>query len=253
ASTLARLVRAGSMGKVAYLNPSVIKEALRCCRAIISKCNYDSIPLSELHDVIPKEMNNVMFVAGAQDGSVRDARVITAFECAKRLHNINFTFALAGLRPPPPKPVRAKDESREMRILLEELIEKQGLATGQLGPRIVEIASENEFQTTKENIQKLFEGNVLDSRKQNNIFISSSTFHLIRLSREFETYLSKYEGPFQIRHIVLIGAEDEGEPLTSVAQLHNYVKAMFFDIFDYLLEQSKQVPVPYEKIPPLLS
>lgn len=247
AATLARLIKGSTVIGGNYVNTSLINEALQCCRSIISKSNYDSIALSDLHDTIPTHENNIMLVAGAQDRSILESRIEAAYNCAKSLHNVNFTIALAGLQPPVPKQVRIRDEAKEMKIILENFINKYGLTGRHSLPKIINIESESESETTRQNIQKLYKKTVLDTVKMNNIFIVSSTFHLARLAVEMETQIIENHN-YKVGFVVLVGAEENCDT-SPVSQSYKYVKAMFYEIYNYLLEQSKDKTIPFEKIP----
>jgi len=247
AATLARLIKGSTVIGGNYVNTSLINEALQCCRSIISKSNYNSIALSDLHDIVPTHEFNIMLVAGAQDRSILESRIEAAYNCAKSLHNVSFTIALAGLQPPVPKQVRIRDEANEMKIMLESFINRYGLIGRHSSPKIINIESESESETTRQNIQKLYKKGELDANKINNIFIVSSTFHLARLAHEMETQIKENQ-KYKVGFVVLVGAEENCDS-SPVTQSYKYVKAMFYEIYNYLLWQSKDKTIPFEKIP----
>src|SRR5690606_4664874 len=102
---------------------------------------------------------------------------------------------------------------------------------------------------SKENVEKTLQRFVSEKDKVYNIFIVSSTFHLIRLAQELESLLSdiftnekKVDTDLQrtkIENIILIGAEKLETSFIPVAD-GEYMKLMFVDIFKNLANPNKK-------------
>ncbi|AXQ31515.1 hypothetical protein D0B54_23760 [Solimonas sp. K1W22B-7] len=105
-------------------------------------------------------------------------------------------------------------------------------------PKVHKFGFESESSTTKTNISEFFQRKYVEPSKANNLIIISSTFHLIRLAKELNKYLS--DNPDQIlKNVVLVGAEDSDKQffMTDLT----YIKLMMFDVFDYLLRRPGEV------------
>ena len=90
---------------------------------------------------------------------------------------------------------------------------------------------EQESDSTRSNIQRLMQGDFLDGKKETNLFVVSSLFHLPSLAHELEDYVHTHRSV--VGTVVLVSAEElHGEQ--KVAQLPIYLKSMFYEVYSHL-------------------
>lgn len=257
AATLARLVRAGTMGRPEYVTETLLEEALKCCRAALFSRGYETRSVHELRSDLEGSTSNFLVLAGCQEDRVRDARVAGAFATLDTLHHVPFTVVLSGLRPPPPAPTRCPDEVAAMRETLDRLLElAKAQSRRQLQPQIVQIAADRASQTTEQNVANVFDEVVCKSTQDCSVLLATSTFHLLRLARAAESYIDKLDLS-KVAQLILVGTE-EALPLSGVARQYNYVKGCAFEVFhyliaDYLDHDATDSQTPLGPIPPLVS
>ena len=92
---------------------------------------------------------------------------------------------------------------------------------------------EQSSQTTQENVQRFLETGLVPKSTPLKLYLVSSTFHLVRLAKDTEAYITAL-GNNDIKRIVLCGADDINRPSGPTKSGH-YIKLMFFDVFSHLM------------------
>ena len=223
-----------------FINRNKFKGVLECLQSIISDLGYSELTndgLSNYLNVPPTKIHNVMMIAGCQNPPMLDARIDKAVEIAVHFQN-NIHVVASGANPDKSKPAKIGDESARMINLFTTGINKH-IEDKSKRPKI-EVIPEGQSINTKDNVSKFFEGNFLQktsSNKVNQIIVVSSTSHLIRLSRDIETYIEKNKSTLdcKLANIVLAGSEG----LDKVFHIDNdhLFKHMMLEIYDYLIEK----------------
>ena len=245
--------------KSGLFSVKAINNAMEYIRDIIQNLNYefvaDDILLARLVKHSSGNVNNLIYVAGCQSESMLKQRVRKAAQFAYSMTKIfdeKISIVFSGRNPTTDNNSNFSipNESGLMDIYFQQYLEDEMKNDGKefdskLKFSKMETIMENNSNTTRENIRRMFIGdskdgiqrNFLSPDKSNNVILLSSSFHLIRLVKELELYRSKNEISFKIENIVLVGSE-KLIPEINIED-DGYIKLMFFEIFDHILTHNR--------------
>jgi hypothetical protein len=218
-----------------FIKKDKFKDILECIQDIISDLQYIELTetaLANLMNVSTETTRNVMLIAGCQNRKMLDNRVDRAVEIAALFYN-NIHPVACGANPDSKKPTKIFNESTRIINRFTTGIKKQ-IEDKSKRPKI-DVLPEDKSKNTKDNIAKFFEGHFLDNTLDNQLIVVSSTSHLIRLSKNIETYLEENKAHlnYKISNIILVGAEG----IDTIFYIDNdhLFKHMLLEIYDYLL------------------
>jgi len=201
---------------------------------------YETTSLNHLIHDSGDNVNSVMLVAGCQSRQILRARVRKAFDLWQRTRK-GFTFVFSG-RNPSEKTIARKmqilNEAREMERYFYSLLEQPNIAQITYYTRRIDL--DEESYNTVTNVGEFLKGDFLSRKDPNDIYLVSSSFHLIRLSQSFEIALRAMQEAVNMNNVVLVGAEDP-DILNDVARNPNYVKSMMHEIYGFLLNESTKI------------
>ncbi len=245
--------------KSGLFNLKAINNGMEYIRDIIQNHNYefilDETLLAKLVKHSNKNVHNLIYVAGCQSESMLKQRVKKAAHFAYSMTKVfddKISIVFSGRNPTTDNtsPVTIPNESSLMDILFTQYLEDIMAAEGkEFDPNLkfskMETIMENNSNTTKENIRRMFIGDTnqgkprhfLSTEQPNNIILVSSSFHLIRLVKELEQFRYKSEINYNLENIVLVGSE-KLEPQINIED-DGYIKLMFFEIFDHILTHNR--------------
>lgn len=215
-----------------------ISKALGCCERIMIDLGY----VSENRKTITElsiGSKNYIYTAGCQNPKMLESRGGSLAQlfidlCDINSNNSNIEVICGGATPPTRKRVNFTDESKELaNSFYSKLLEyksKRYVSKIYKEPRC-----ESKSRDTKENIANLMELiNGDKSEEPVNLYITSSTFHTIRLAKEVEFYLSENSHNININNLILVGAESPSTE-SDITMLPKYIKQTLFEIYRYFL------------------
>jgi hypothetical protein len=236
-----------------------INNGMEYIRDIIQNQNYEFISdetlLAKLVKHSTGKVNNLIYVAGCQNESMLKQRVKKAAQFAYSMTKVfdeKIPIVFSGRNPTidNTSSFTIPNESSLMDILFTQFLEEIMAADGkEFDPDLkfsrMETIMENNSNTTRENIRRMFIGDIsqgvqrhfLSTERGNNIILVSSSFHLIRLVKELELYRYKNEIQYSLENIVLVGSE-KLIPEINIED-DGYIKLMFFEIFDHILTHNR--------------
>lgn len=236
-----------------------INNAMEYVRDIIQNLNYefisDEILLARLVKHSSSNVNNLIYVAGCQSESMLKQRVKKAAQFAYNMTKIfdgKISIVFSGRNPTIDNnsTFSIPNESGLMDIYFQQYLKDEMNNDGkEFDPNLkfsrMETILENNSNTTKENIRRMFIGDnkdgvkrtFLSTEQSNNVILLSSSFHLIRLVKELELYRSKNEIPFKLENIVLVGSEKLIPDIK--IEDDGYIKLMFYELFDHILTNNR--------------
>jgi len=216
---------------------TVIRYGLEFCMAVLQDRGYGISSVDQLHGQTAREdHHNIMMVAGCQGKEILRARVACAFDFLSQVH-APFTVVFSGKNPSKtgyPK-VRTLNEARTMEDSYYSLLKTSGREQG-WPHKVVKIEVEDESRDSRANVTEFFKRNLLDTKKDNHVFLVSSSFHLIKLSLEFE---NQAPNSSRIAFITLLGSEHPAS-VSVAASVPGYLKSMFFQVYSVLLEERRR-------------
>lgn len=221
------------------LGEKFVRVRLECCEQIIRSLGYEISYPGYLTTEGNNNINNIALVVGCQTKEIIEARAEKLVELM-RTTQLEFNIVFSGKHPKSDKEcdIRIPNEAGYMKIHFTQLLDKQ--QNSHLGTLKKEVALEQKSTNSVENINEFLNGNYLSTDKPNNVFIISSTFHLIRLSQIMEAAIfSTYSIP-QINKIILVGAEEPGNP-GDAAHLPAYIKSMEHSIYSFIFSNFKNI------------
>lgn len=223
------------------LKEDFIQKALECCEKILISQGYEPThPNHLLSQGIPNS-HCVMLIAGCQSRHILKSRVKKAFDLWQKLQK-GFTFVFSGRNPSKTQKGRSKvsiiNEAREMESYFYSLLEDP--SARQLTYYTKRIDIDEDSYNTITNIDQFLTGDFINQKGLNSIYIVSSSFHLIRLAKNFENSLNSGSSSAKVKEIVLVGAEDSNKP-SNIALDPTYLKSMMHDVFQFLMNESLEL------------
>lgn len=220
----------------------LIWQSLQCCRDLIIDRGYDEVDEEKILDISKSVRRNIVLTAGCQSDEILERRVLATEEFCYGLMaaSCNVDIVLSGNNPNfgsnTKEKVKIQNESVRMRQIFQEKLGRRKNLDFKRFLKI-EILEEGQSAKSGQNVERFIDMK-LSTMEQNqcNIFVVSSTFHLIRLSAEIEKHLMQ-KPTAQVKNIVLIGAENVTGmgSLDSVSMHDAYVKSMIFEIYRCLV------------------
>ena len=240
-----------------YLKENLDETAIKICRDIIIDMGYHELTNDLLQNLLQDkrsngntsfgEIQNVLMVAGCQDEIMLNRRLQTVIDIIPKFRD-NLTVIVSGGNPIKNGADKTDimDESIRMFNRLEEMINAQKVQR----PPSFDIMREGDSANSIQNIDETIKNYVCKTDKVYNVILVSSTFHLIRLSKELETVLeaiftedkNKSDSErLKIENLILIGAEKLDMKFLPVKD-GEFMKLMFDDIYKELFNRcnSKQ-------------
>ena len=232
AAALAQLQSAGLINI-----EGLLKSSLYFCHDTLLDSGYQASVIEYVRSGIAQDNVCAMLVAGCQDRGIYESRVRAAYETIRQLGS-PFRLVFSGLNPAKNSAgsrVRIVNEAREMHSYFNALRSQDPSGASLILDTVSEL--DEQATNTKTNIEGFFQGNFLDSRRRNQVFVATSTFHLPRLSRSIDEYFQATpELTSHISRIVLVGSEGYNL-VAEVPTLTRYLKSMMHEIFFTLFSQ----------------
>lgn len=213
-----------------YVSDALFRDALDYCHDILLDRGYAFSTADEVASV--RYGPSVMMLAGCQDRPMLRARVEAAYSTVRRL-GVPFRLVFSGLNPDARSPgaaVRTVNEAREMQayfFALRDRDPKGRLVEVEPLPRLDEDAT-----NTIANVTNFLSERFLFA-EPSEVFLVSSTFHLVRLAEKVDNRLSE-DPSLSVARVVLVGAESN---FTSpvIPTPTRYLKSMLHDLYMHAL------------------
>lgn len=233
ASVIAQLQKSGYLS-----SKKIAQKGLYCCQDIMSSRGYDLSNLRIIYDThINKDDEYFILVAGCQSRRLQRSRVGAAVSLTCKIP-CKFNVIFSG-KNPGTDTVKTHNEAVEMERIFHTKIEKNKHKFNILTTATIEL--DEIAHDTKANVKEFLNKKIDINKTSETIFVVSSTFHLLRISEALEEFIPISPLKDKIKKIILIGAENpEFPPDTSV--IPQYLKWMFFDIYEFLFRNSNKFP-----------
>jgi hypothetical protein len=221
------------------LEDKLILKALQSCRDIMQHNGYHELNIQRFREKIDKNKESVIAVYGCQTRGILHNRVRAAVNLWKIIPTkIHIIFS--GRSPLQDGGDTIENEAIDMENRFYEFAEiYQDFNQIEQIDRITtrHIIIESESTKTTENIQKLMETSTIRNAESLNLFLVSSNFHLMKLSKEFEDYIQK-NNITKITEVYAIGSESINT-LDHVSRKKQYIKALFYHLYNFILTNSQ--------------
>jgi DUF218 domain len=219
-------------------------QQLAVCRDTIVNLGFDEISETRFEEVFTPHRSNgpiVILVTGCQEPRMLERRIIRLVRFTIDMHEkgIPFEVVFSGRHPERESSVTMRNESVRMETMyISKMREMRPEFLNSL--KITPILFDANSSDTRQNIEEFVKFYV-NQNKKSAIVIISSTFHLIRIAKEFKNEINKRDEKDKsiIPCIMLVGAEDEdySKKLNDSDDV-NYLKLMLFDIYFSRLSSS---------------
>lgn len=221
------------------LEDKLILKALQSCRDIMQHNGYHELNIQRFREKIDKNKESVIAVYGCQTRGILHNRVRAAVNLWKIIPTkIHIIFS--GRSPLQDGGDTIENEAIDMENRFYEFAEiYQDFNQIEQIDRITtrHIIIESESTKTTENIQKLMETSTIRDAESLNLFLVSSNFHLMKLSKEFEDYIQK-NSITKFTEVYAIGSESINT-LDHVSKKKQYIKALFYHLYNFILSNSQ--------------
>ena len=215
------------------------EHALRYFKLDLQARGFKLVTPDEVEEISRVFQNTFLLVTGCQTPEVRDARVKGAYYALRHLDVAEVRVVLSGAHPGTDQrsslrserfPIEP-DEAAAMKVCFFELQEND-----KSPPKCkLQFHKECSSKSTSENIKFFFQKCNIKPSNSNHLLVSSSAFHLPRISEELETYLQE-ESRLRIDQVTLIQSEHLSvRKSTDVLKNQIYVKQMTYELFRIFL------------------
>ena len=162
-----------------YAHEDIFSKSLRCCEQIIEDLGYDSMDELSFYDEIKAAGKHIVLVAGCQNDLMIRGRAIKAGELCQKSRK-NFDVVFSGLNPSSKADERnaIHNESAELKKHFVNYMRRNSVDLPKLHYLQFEPASNN----TVTNVSEFFRKFMAGKGEAVNLYIVSSSFHLIRLA-----------------------------------------------------------------------
>lgn len=231
-------------GGVPYTR-DLIRGALHCCQSVVGTMGFERWDAHRLQSsLFDWNKGNALLVAGCQTRRILENRMNKAIEVLRVAPSLGRWNAFV---PSGDRPRRTRTDYRltfpeEREVMRDHVF--QALADPewvQLKEILVkDIQPEEERGKTRDNIEELLDHlDTLKTFKSFNIFLVSSSFHLVRIARELKAVLDSGRKLPQIDSVVLVGSEDipadDHKRLDPVFSEESYLRQLLFEAHFALL------------------
>jgi hypothetical protein len=207
---------------------------LRCCRDILQGMGYKETTKDRFDgDVLMNAPNNdnTIVVFGCQNEPLLADRVTASISLARYLRK-DVEVVFSG-NAPNTDSVSILDESIRMSKMFEEIRDRLNLSEDERARiKRMRLFYEQRSIDTITNIEHLLKDDYLQQKRTYNLYLVSSTYHLVSIAEQIEKHLKTSRN---IEQIILWGAELQNIPLRPPFK-EIYIKQMFFYIFRYLMQ-----------------
>ncbi len=220
--------------------PYFVKSQLHRCRDAILDLGFDETTRDDANEILhDAEGAKLIIVTGCQDERMLQRRVdkLTEFASDMYKHGTSFSIVFSG-RCPKHDNVRIPNEAMRMHNLFTIRLRDENPDLLASLP-ILSLEGEEESSDTKENVTKFFNHAAFLGHRAVNLVALSSTFHLIRLSKEIMLHVSKNaeNGAWpRFGELLLVGAEDDFTIKSALVADTEFMKLMMFDLYNIYLE-----------------
>jgi hypothetical protein len=227
-----------------------LNNGLACCKDILNHVGFRALKSNNFISAInPKENpENVILTLGCQTPHIIKNRGIAAARLYKQLLDTTQNASRITVYFSGSSPNRKKKQitQREYDALHEHFFTE--IANIIDGPEkiqnYIDIKIDHQSHNTLTNISECLHKHIIPNfpNKKINLFVVSSTFHLIRISQAIIAELNTHETKEKLikNQITLNGTFLVGSEIypfhKNVIEHSNYVKNMFYDIFHYFLK-----------------
>lgn len=228
--------------KVLHINKKIedklILKALQSCRDIMQHNGYHELNIQRFREKIDMRKDSVIAVYGCQTKGILYNRVKAAVNLWKIIPTkIHIIFS--GRSPKLKGNNTIENEAIDMENRFFEFAKiKPDFNRMEQINRITtfHIFIESESTKTTENIEKLMDQDIIKDGNQKNLFLVSSNFHLMKLSKEFENYIEKNKVT-TFNEVYIVGSEPI-HLLDHVSKKEQYVKALFYHLYNFILSNN---------------
>lgn len=217
----------------------LIRGALHCCQSVVGTMGFERSNTHRLQaQSFEWNKGNALLVAGCQTRSILENRLDKAIEVLRAAPSLGKwnVFVPSGDRPRRTNsnyPLTFPAEKEYMLDYVEQRLTDSEWS--QLREVLVkDIRPQHERTKTRDNIEELLDHiDTLKTFKSYNIFIVSSSFHLVRIARELRAVLESDTKRPPIDSVVLVGAEDipdkRSTKLDPVFSEQSYLRQLLFE------------------------
>ena len=233
-------VLAGCLSQLSNLkivDDEIIKLGLHYSRDLLLQRSYKEINDISIFDSIDSNLRKVVLAVGCQTEEILENRVLAALK-AYNLYPSKSVVIFSGKRPIN-RLAKIPDESARMQGTFIDQLDK--FDDKQLIFHPLAIDKEGRSATTSENVNEVLERCMDVFRGERyNMFLASSTFHLARLSRDFEDALRKARRKkITLDKLILVPGEPYNK-IVDICRTKEYLKQMFFGIYCDILRSMQK-------------
>ncbi len=216
-----------------------VEKCLRCCEAMLENEGFDIVDINDVLQTANEAIHCLVLAPGCQTDELLMSRVRATEEVCYKLVSIGkpvqlfFSGKNPGLRAGVPPSIL--NESKTMQMWFWDLWARRQQASDFRRLLNIRLLTEDASKTSVENIKRILEMSRSRLQEGGNIFIVSSTFHLIRLAKALENEL-RADDSLRVSSIVLVGSEISA---SNVSMHKAYVKSMVFNLFRYFISKSE--------------
>jgi uncharacterized SAM-binding protein YcdF (DUF218 family) len=218
---------------LAPLPEDYIIELMNYCHFAVQDVGYSVETHDGLEPVLSTGGGNLLVVMGCQNLPLLHARVNAAIRLLSAA-GMTFEVVFAGFNPSAgAAPARIINEAKEARAYFDEYVQKDPGLKMRIGLRQW---TETESADTRGNIRHFLDSPFLNGAGTSRLFLVSSTFHLMRIAVELESYSSELLAK-GVATVVLVGAES---PFTreGMQSRKEYLRSLAFEVYYDVLKRA---------------
>lgn len=214
-----------------------VEKCLRGCDAILENEGFDIIDINDIFEVTRQAAHCLVIAPGCQTDELLMSRIRATEEICYQIVSMRKQVHLffsgknpgqrAGISP------SILNEAQTMNMWFWDLWERRQQVGDFRRLVNIQLLIEDGSKTSIENIKRLLALSQRQLLEGSNVFIVSSTFHLIRLAQALERELETNPS-FSVPNLILVGSEVGA---TNISMHKTYVKSMVFNLYRYLISK----------------